>query len=638
MDIKDEVKKSQLLSLDGWESYQKELIRLCFEFWEVSEKQVQLNNSLQSGLMRESTAEIQLPTSLFADEHNNGNTVGFEPKVSLGNIISEEFKNNGNVKINGNVLKYKQEDGPIVRQFYRAINNNIDWQTYGNCSKIVDIKGNEQSKRTILKRFSFYKHSNKQVKSNNKQQSLTFDRYSSCTLKDWRKCKKWLDTAEKIKKHNPNAGILCGNIEENVEKINFDERSDTSVYNTLDIESKRMEQKIKKLVQSINEKDNLLFPNIDVNEQASTKFGPSNKFKYLFKNVFQGSHDELDFQLLDDYTEYINKKLNTWRTLLDCLDDVRQRLSCKVNIAADGGTSEDTAIEYGCPETNKEHRDRRLPITADNYDDESSHSKFVETNVSFGGTSRQRKYNFFKLLNKTKRSVDMRTNNRKRTERNSVNDIRLNNGNYSSNNYCDGCASPIRTGSKKTLNYRTGSDAYGRIHPERMRKSFSDTDLPSMRPKWQGSLRDHGERAATSVTRRPAGQNETTRAGREMLTPAAAAAAESYSNVDQDAHCCRDAVARGLCDDRHECFQTAVARLEYVGSTFREPCRLAGLKILCKVDVLAGFGHPAEAVDLFVQSALPLSENAELMIRKAEAAYDWKFFCHLSMWRHSYKE
>ncbi|CAI6345473.1 unnamed protein product [Macrosiphum euphorbiae] len=98
-----------------------------------------------------------------------------------------------------------------------------------------------------------------------------------------------------------------------------------------------------------------------------------------------------------------------------------------------------------------------------------------------------------------------------------------------------------------------------------------------------------------------------------------------------------DGVTRELWEDRQECFQTAVARLEYVGSTFNEQCRLDGLKTLCKVDVLAGFGYSAEAVDLFV-STLPLSMNPDLMIRKAEAAYDWRFFCHLSMWRYSYKD
>lgn len=81
-----------------------------------------------------------------------------------------------------------------------------------------------------------------------------------------------------------------------------------------------------------------------------------------------------------------------------------------------------------------------------------------------------------------------------------------------------------------------------------------------------------------------------------------------------------------------------MARLEYVGAALREQCRSTGLKTLCWVDALAGFGRPAEAVRLFVSSALPLSDVPDLMVRRAEAAYDWRFFCHLSMWRHSYED
>lgn len=651
MSSKDKAKKSQLLSPDGWENYQKELTRLCFEFWEVNEKQVQLNNSLQSDLTREPAAEIQLPSSLFADKHNNShkNTVGIESKVvSLNSItISEEFTNNEFVEINSNVFKSKPEDGPVMKQLSTVINNYIDWQSNGNSSKIVDVKGNERSKRKILKRFSFYKHSSsKQVKLN-KQHSLTYDRYSSCTLKDWRKCKKWLETVEKIKTLNPNASALSGNIEENLEVINFDGRSDTFVYNSLDIEAMQMEQKIKELVKSISEKDKLILKNVDdVNVQTTAKFGPSNNFKYPFKNVFQGSRDELDLRLLNDYTKYIHKKLNTWRALSDCLDDVRRRMSGKVNNTATGAkTAESAAIKYRCSETNKDHRGDRGPqvMTDARYDESNNRSKIVETSEDFDGTSGQKKYNFFKLLNKkTKRSVDTRTaatcrGSNNRTGRNGVGEIRTNYGNNNDYN-CDGCSSSViriggGDGGKNTLINHCGVKPYadGRKRTERIRKSLSDTDLPSM---LRTTPPDHGD----CETGDAAGRDE--RDGRETLT-----LAEAHSIADDQGegcsrayYFCRDDVARGMWEDRQECFQTVVARLEYVGSTFRESRRLAGLKALCKVDVLAGFGHPAEAVDIFVQSALPLSDNPDLMIRKAEAAYDWKFFCHLSMWRHSYKE
>lgn len=147
----------------------------------------------------------------------------------------------------------------------------------------------------------------------------------------------------------------------------------------------------------------------------------------------------------------------------------------------------------------------------------------------------------------------------------------------------------------------TGGDRENRKsseHPAAVRKSLSDTDLA-----WTAGLRRWDDR--TSI-------------------------------VDRDRRWDADGGER-LWKERRDRFRTAVARLEYVGSTFREPCRLAGLKTLCEVEALAGAGRHAEAVNLFV-SALPLSKSPEVMIRKAEAAYDWEFFCHLSMWRHSYKD
>lgn len=112
--------------------------------------------------------------------------------------------------------------------------------------------------------------------------------------------------------------------------------------------------------------------------------------------------------------------------------------------------------------------------------------------------------------------------------------------------------------------------------------------------------------------------------------PRAAAAAAVAATAAADG----DRPGRG--DERRECFRTTVARLQYVGGAFKGQCRPACLKALCEVDVLAGCGRSAEAVRLFV-STLPFSDDPELTIRKAEAAYDWRFFCHLFMWRYSYE-
>lgn len=676
-DSKAKEKKSQLLSLDGWENYQKELIQLCFEFWEVNEKQVQVNNSLQSvhsNLI--SDPELQLPTSLFADENiSSENIVGFESRVSLDNIIiSEEFQNDECVEINGNVLKSRHKNNPGIRQSSRAINNTIDWKTYGYCSNIDDVKGNERSQRKLLKKFSFYKHTSKQVKPSKKQQSLTSDRYTSSTLKDWRKCKKWSDTEEKFKKHSLDSTcMLSDDIGEIVDKTDFDERSSAFAYPS-DIEAKQMEQKVKKLIKSINEKDYKLYTNVDANEPCTaTKFGQSNKFRHFFKNAFQGNHNELDLQLLNDYAKYINQKLSTWQSLSDCLDDVRQRMYSKVNITANSDTAvQDAPCKYGPCETIKDEQDGRRARAASpaavcsngngsSYD-ECNRSKFVENNdglAASAGTAtmgKQKKYNFFKLLNKTKNSVDMTATGAavvcERTaaplQRNSVGDVRammmtmMNYNDYSCNR-CgggdgDGESSNRFAGGEKTDPQTGGGRGEPRVDPfggrgdpcskyghrradcgrrrsgRGLRKSFSDTDLPSACCRWSD-----GE--------------STVAADGEGLQQCCSGCGGLLRRDDDD----DDRMARGLWRDRQECFQTVVARLEYVGSTFREQDRLAGLKTLCRVDALAGLGHSAEAVDAFV-SALPLSANPDLMIRRAEAAYDWKFFCHLSMWRHSYKE
>jgi len=446
-----------------------------------------------------------------------------------------------------------------------------------------------------LKTFSFYKNTSKHVKPSKKVQPLIFDGYTSCTLEDLWKYKKWLDSVDKVKKYNPDIDIKDGTIKENKhsDKVNCDKINDCNTY-SLDFEAKEMEQKVRKLVKSLNEKDKL-FSNIGINEQ-STKFGSSNKFKYFFKNAFRGTQNEFDTQILDDYTKFINHKLHTWQSLLNCLEDIRQRKSSKIKMC---NPSEDP-IKYRFSEIN--YHDFKV---TDDYDD--NNSKFVEINDNFSEMGKLKKNKFLKLLNKTKSTMDMRTLVKRNTERNSIDSIRMNNYQCTSNTITDGKILKMDT---EILNTNKNRKFSGRI-----RKSLSDTDLPVMASDYDISKQIG---------------NESTRINRKKIITETSMTDEEYNRR-------WDGVTRELWEERQECFQTAVARLEYVGSTFNEQCRLDGLKTLCKVDVLAGFGYSAEAVDLFV-STLPLSMNPELMIRKAEAAYDWRFFCHLSMWRYSYKD
>jgi len=589
-DNKVKLNNSQLLSTDGWENYQKELIQLCFEFWDVNETKVKVDNSLQS----DSVSELQTPSSLFADTDHR-NVIKFESKATIDNvIISDKIQNKEFSEINDNSLINKYEDDPGIQEFSKAININVDGDTNENSSTILDNRVNKRTKKK-LKTFSFYKNTSKHVKPSKKVLPLIFDGYTSCTLEDLWKYKKWLDSVDKVKKYNPDIDIKDGNIKENKysDKVNCDKINDCNTY-SLDFEAKEMEQKVRKLVKSLNEKDKL-FSNIGINEQ-STKFGSSNKFKYFFKNAFRGTQNEFDTQILDDYTKFINHKLHTWQSLLNCLEDIRQRKSPKIKMC---NPSEDP-IKYRFSEIN--YHDFKV---TDVYDD--NNSKFVELNDNFSEMGKLKKNKFLKLLNKTKSTMDMRTLVKRTTEQNSIDTIRMNNYQCTSNTTINGKILKLDT---EILSMNKNRKFSGQI-----RKTLSDTDLPVMASDYDKSKKIG---------------NKTTRInGKKIIT--------ETSMTDEEYNRRWDGVTRELWEERQQCFQTAVARLEYVGSTFNEQCRLDGLKTLCKVDVLAGFGYSAEAVDLFV-STLPLSTNPDLMIRKAEAAYDWRFFCHLSMWRYSYKD
>lgn len=567
-------KKSQLLSPDGWANYQKELIQSCFKCWEVNETQFQVDKSgLKADLTNDS--ELQTPLSLFANENNQEIINNCNSNRTLNNAIdSESLQTKECIDIIDHSSKSKQKGHNDLK-----INDSV-----------VDNRGNKRVPRKKIKKFSFYKHTNKQIKSNEEVQSLSFDRYASYTSDDVWAYKIWLESVEKNKNHKLNVNITKENIEKNSNNVKHDTTNNDDTY-YLDIEVKQMEQKVRKLIKSLKEK-NKLFANIDVNERTS-KLRSSNKFKYFFKSAFRENQNELDRQLLDDYTKYINQKLHTWQTLLHCLNDIKQRDPCSINTS---NPSEDTIkykfIEHDCNEK-----------VMDDYNGDNL--KFIEINQGLNGMGKQKSNKFFKLLSKTKSTMDIRSTI-KRIDHNSVDSIRVNQ--WSSNQIDEKI---------DICKFMSSINCSGNRPKYNIRKSLSDTDLPTM-----GSYADYDQRSNGNTTMRII--------GRKALTP-------EMLIVDDEDNRHWDDMARGLWEEQQECFHTVRGRLEYVGSTFTEQSRLAGLKTLCKVDVLARLGHSAEAVDLFV-STLPLSNNPDLMIQKAKAAYDWKFYCHLSIWRHSYRD
>ncbi|XP_025407916.1 uncharacterized protein LOC112681816 [Sipha flava] len=571
---KDRVKKSQLLSPDGWENYQKEFIQSCFKFWEVNETQFQVDKTgLEADLANDS--ELQTPFSLFANENNKEIINDFNSNKTSNNAIdSEALRTKECIDIIDHSSKSKQKGHNDFK-----INDNV-----------VDNRGNKGFPRKKMKKFSFYKHTNLQTKSNEKVQPLSFDRYASYTSDDVWAYKIWLESVEKIKKHKLNVNITKGNNEKNSNYVKYDTTNNDDKY-YLDIEVRQMEQKVQKLIKSLKEK-NKLFTNVDVNERTS-KFRSSNKLKYFFKSAFRGNQNEFDRQILDDYTKYINRKLHTWQTLLHCLNDIRQRESCSINTS---NLPEDTIkykfIEHDCNEKVM-------------YDYDGDNLKSIAINQGLNGMGKQKSNKFIKLLSKTKSTMDLRSTV-KRMDHNSFNSIRVDQ--WSSNQInekIDICK--LMSGVNCNVN-RPKHNIW---------KSLSDTDLSTMR-----SYTDYDEKSIGSKTMRTI--------SRKTLTP-------EMLIVDDEDNRHWDDMARGLWEEQQECFHTVRARLEYVGSTFTEQNQLIGLKTLCKVDVLARLGHSAEAVDLFV-STLPLSNNPDLMIQKAKAAYDWKFYCHLSIWHHSYRD
>lgn len=672
LDNKLKVKKSQLLSTDDWENYQKEIIRLCFEYWEENETQShdEVKKNLQSDLeISDSESEIKMPSSLFVTEKNKQRNFDFETKDERNNtMMLDKLHKNKYIEVNNHFLKNKQKDdtgSTGVQRLSKSIIPNVNWKNNVNCSKIVDVE-NKRTKKKKSKKFSFYKHMSKQTKPKNKLQSFTIDRSTttSCTLDDLWKYKKWLDSVEKIKKQNPaNIDFTNDDIEEKSGKINFEEKSnnDNSFMSSINTDPKQMEHKVRKLIKSLIKKDRL-FTSIGINEQT-IKCGSSNKFKCFFKSAFRGNQNELDLQLLNDYTKYINQKLKTWQTLLHYLEDIKQRECYKIKTI---NPMEDT-IKYRFSEKTEHANYKNKTMADDKYDDQNC--KFVEFADNPNETGKQKRTKFFKLLHcKMKSNMDMRTTFKQMENRNnSVDDVRENDNHrgwpmWMSNEITATMMTDNTNQIKYEINQTKNGTNFidkansGKPSSVRIRRSLSDTELLStMRSSYYtncgrtAATTGHGTtrkirlsttadekycRCYDSSTR--SSSSRRSRSSRSMsLSMGTCSRTSSSSSNYRDDDATRD---HGLCsEERHECFQTAVARLEYVGSTFKEQFRLAGLKTLCKVDVLAGFGHSAEAVDLFV-TALPLSKNPELMIRKAETAYDWKFFCHLSMWRHSYKD
>lgn len=550
-DNMDKEKISQLLSVDGWENYKNELIRICFECWEVNETQERVNNCVECDFIT-SGLEIQTTTPLFPERRN----VGFEPKAILDNVvIPKELQNKECVDGSDRLFKSKHEDGTVVQWFSKVLNNSIDWKADENGLKTVNIKRNKRAQKKEANTFSFYKHVSDQVKRKKDLPPCTLERFTSCVPENQREYNEWTDSSEKIETHDPNVDdVTSRNDEENSDQISRDGITEASCSNAFgyssDPEVRWMDDKVKKLVESLKEKDRPATSSI----AGTTEFGPSNRLKCFLKNAFRA--DQNDLRALDDYTNYVNENVRAWQTLSRCLEDVRRRGE-RFNVETTAGdddfpakdTTARTAITYRFRE-GVDHCGETIITTDDDCD---------------GTAGKRRRKKLFNLLNKTAKWMGA-----------AVPDGRT--------NRTDGA----RNGGDALSVDRRCSGAGG-TRP--VRRSRSDTDVP-----------------------------------------AAGKLAGTVSAVVADTGACR-----GEPRDARR-FRAAVARLEYVGSAFGARRRLPGLKTLCRVDVLAGLERSAEAVDLFVSAALPLSDEPDLMARRAEAAYDWTFFCHLCMRRHSYDD
>jgi len=620
-------KKLQLLSLEGWENYQKELIRLCFEYWEVNETQEQVNDSLKSDL-EISSSEIQT-IPLFPERKN----FDFKSKATLDNVIVlKRLQNEEYVDSNDHLSENKHEDNTII-QCSKDLNKSIDWKTNENCLKIINIKENKRAQKKKVNKISFYKHMSNRMKRKRHLQPCTFDTSTSSISENLWKCEEWVESLENIKKHNPYIDDTSDNIEDDSDEISCDELTALSYNNTfeysLDIEVNQMEKKVKKLVESLKEKNRPSTSGYTgILNEHTIKFGSSNKLKCFFKNAFRVNQNEFDPHTLNDYTKYVNENIHAWQTLSRCLEDVRRRERFNIETAANNLPPEDTTtIKYKLCEKRNHFSDNEKIMTDDYVDDGNNYCyyhpgltakirQFNEDYDSGGccGTGKRRKKKLFNLLNKTTKNVIGATDTRLRpnvTERNAVlrngDGVRTNriDDDCNENNIIHNNDHDVLSVDRFYVNKKTRSEQRS------IRRSWSDTDLSAMqRIEYDGKV---AMKFAETL---------------QLLT-----VVEDRDDRRDSRTCCEQ-----LWKARQKCFQTAVARLEYVGSTFDERCRLTGLKTLCKVDVLAGLGHSAEAVDLFVSAVLPFSNNPDLMIHKAEAAYDWKFFCHLCMWRHSYKD
>jgi len=549
---------SQLLSIDGWKNYQKELIQLCFELWEVSESQVQYvnNNDLEV-----SNAEMQAPLSLFAEKTNDleTNIISEAEATTDNSVISKKVQNKECAEDYHDLLyNYKHENNSVTQRISNEARHTTDRKYCGNITNTATNRENKRIQKNKLKMFSLHKNAYEPAKQNTKLQSFTHDRYEStataCTPEDLWKRKQRLDSAEQINKHDSEADTTTSVADNNGDRGTVQVNSDGALREQclLDSEANRTERKMRKFVKFLREKHGLLrFPSTGVNELSATKSGsPTRKFcgNALWSDLLQ--HDESDLRLLDDYAGYVDGKLRTWQTLSDGLEDVRARIG---QLRRETASEPDETIGYGFPEGRKRESE------CCRSDRPSELAGIGEALAGNPGKQNNILSGFIRMLVNT---VRPRYEALQRT------------GHFRW--WCSGNA---------------GRTKRARGQPP-IRRCVSDTDLQS------------------------------TRTSPEPLEP--------WTEWEPNGEPGRE--------ERQECFRMAVARLEYVGSTFGDPCRLTGLKVLCKVDVLSGFGYPAEAVHLFVSTALPLSDDPDLMIRRAEAAYDWKFFCHLSMWRNSYND
>lgn len=228
--------------------------------------------------------------------------------------------------------KSKLEDGTVVQWFSEVLDSDVDWKANENCLKKTAVnttadastaKENERRQKKKANKFSFYKHYVSNRVKGRKCLQL-------CESADLWECKeKWVDSVEKNQKRNE-MDATGGISEENLEAMSCCDNNSAFEY-SLDVQVvHEMEEKVKKLVESLKDKKRDVYGNgVSVAKQRNTtiKFGSSNKLKCFLKNVFRTNRNEFDLRALDDdhRSKHDDETVHTWHKWSRCLHNVVRR-------------------------------------------------------------------------------------------------------------------------------------------------------------------------------------------------------------------------------------------------------------------------------------------------------------------------